>query len=414
VDASLVDGLWAGYDSFCALGLDLDLTRGKPSAEQLDLSEALLSLPGPGIHHDGCGTDIRNYGGLDGLPELRAIFAELLGVPVEQLLALGNASLTLMHDALAYACLWGVPGSPRPWGREPIKFLCPTPGYDRHFALCEAFGIEMIAVPNLPDGPDVEAVAALAVADPDIKGLWVVPTYANPDGSTISEDAARRLAAMPTAAPDFRIFWDNAYFAHHLTAVETPTVNILALAAAAGNPDRPLLFASTSKMTFPGAGVAFFAGSPANATWYRQHLSKQAIGPDKVNQLRHVMFLRDANGVRAHMRRHREILAPKFAAVDRALTERLGAPGSSGATWTRPRGGYFVSLDVLPGTAGRVVELAANAGVALTPAGSTHPYGRDPLDSNIRLAPSMPPLPEVEQAMKVVALCVALAAAEAN
>ncbi|GAB2470808.1 aminotransferase class I/II-fold pyridoxal phosphate-dependent enzyme [Xylanimonas ulmi] len=413
--ASLPDlpALREQYAALQALGLALDLTRGKPSAEQLDLAEPMLALPGEGAHTDASGVDVRNYGGLDGLTGLRQIFGELLDVPVAQLLALGNASLTLMHDAIAYAHLWGVPGSPRPWGREEtVKFICPVPGYDRHFSVCEAFGVEMVTVPMTPDGPDAEAVAALVADDPAVKGLWVVPTYANPDGAVVSEAVARRLVSMPTAAPDFRIFWDNAYALHHLTANETKTANVIDLAAQAGNPDRPLMFASTSKVSFAGAGVAFLAGSPANIAWYKRHLAVQSIGPDKINQLRHLLFFGSAEGVRAHMRKHREILAPKFAAVDRVLTERLGDTGV--ATWTQPQGGYFISLDVVPGTAARVVELAKGAGIALTPAGATFPYGRDPRDANIRLAPSMPPLAEVEQAMDAVATCVLLAAAEAQ
>ncbi len=412
--AALADQLPALREQYAALqdlGLKLDLTRGKPSAQQLDLAEPMLALPGVGVHTDADGVDVRNYGGLDGLPQLRRIFAELLDVPVDQLLALGNASLTLMHDTMAYAFLWGVPGSAQPWGREPqVKIICPVPGYDRHFAVCEAFGIEMVTVPMTPDGPDAEAVAALVADDPTIKGLWVVPTYANPDGAVVSEAVARRLVSMPTAAPDFRIFWDNAYALHHLTQNETKTANAIDLAAQAGNPDRVMMYASTSKITWAGAGVAFLASSPTNVAWYKKHLGVQSIGPDKVNQLRHALFFESAEGVRAHMRKHRDILAPKFAAVDRILTERLGDLGV--AHWTAPQGGYFVSLDVVPGTAARVVELAKGAGIALTPAGATFPYGKDPQDSNIRLAPSMPPLAEVEQAMDAVATCVLLAAAE--
>ncbi|MFP3714003.1 aminotransferase class I/II-fold pyridoxal phosphate-dependent enzyme [Puerhibacterium sp. TATVAM-FAB25] len=409
--AAALPELRARYEELRSRGLRLDLTRGKPSAEQLDLAEPLLALPGEGVHTDADGTDVRNYGGLLGLPQLRRMFAELLDVPVDQLLALGNASLTLMHDAIAYAMLWGVPGGTEPWSRGPVKFVCPVPGYDRHFALCEAFGIEMVTVPMTPDGPDAEAVAALVAADPTIKGLWAVPTYANPDGAVVAEAVARRLVSMPAAAPDFRIFWDNAYAIHHLTEDEVKTANAIDLAAEAGNPDRVLMFASTSKVSFAGAGVAFFASSPANVAWYTDHLKYQSIGPDKVNQLRHALFFGSAEGVREHMRRHREILAPKFRAVSEILAERLGDQGV--ASWTEPRGGYFVSLDVVPGTASRVVELAKGAGIALTPAGATFPYGKDPDDRNIRLAPSMPPLDEVRVAMDGVATCVLLAAAEA-
>ncbi len=400
------------YAELQARGLRLDLTRGKPSAEQLDLAEPLLALPGEGVHTDDSGTDVRNYGGLDGLPQLRRIFAELLGVPVEQLLAQGNASLTLMYDTIVQALLFGVPGGERPWSREEqVTFVCPVPGYDRHFAICEELGIRMVTVPMTPDGPDAEAVAALVADDPTIKGMWVVPTYANPDGSVVSEAVARRLVSMRTAAPDFRIFWDNAYAVHHLTEHETKSANAIDLAAEAGHPDRVLMYASTSKVSLAGSGVAFVASSPANVAWFREHLAIRSIGPDKVNHLRHALFFRDADGVREHMRRHREILAPKFRAVVEILTQRLG--DASVATWNEPEGGYFVSVDVVPGTASRVVELAKAAGIALTPAGATFPYGKDPLDRNIRLAPSMPPLDEVRVAMDGVATCILLAAAEA-
>ncbi|MFY0405589.1 aminotransferase class I/II-fold pyridoxal phosphate-dependent enzyme [Solicola sp. PLA-1-18] len=410
--ADLLSRLREDYSALQARGLKLDLTRGKPSAEQLDLSDALLGLPGRGTVTDEDGVDVRNYGGLDGLPQLRRIFSDLLGVPVPQLLAANGASLTLMHDTIVYALLHGTPDSERPWSREEtVKFICPAPGYDRHFALCEEFGIEMVTVPMNADGPDAEAVAALVADDPAIKGMWVVPTYANPDGSVVSQEVAARLTSMPTAAPDFRIFWDNAYAVHHLTTEEAKTADALSLAAVAGNPDRVLLYASTSKITFAGSGVAFFGSSPANVAWYKQHLAKQSIGPDKVNHLRHAMFFGDADGVRAHMARHRAILAPKFEAVVAALESALGEHDV--ATWTTPVGGYFVSLDVVPGTAARVVALAKEAGIVLTPAGATYPYGQDPQDTNIRLAPTFPPLEEVQVAVDGVATCVLLAAAEA-
>lgn len=399
------------YEEQCSRGLRLDLTRGKPSAEQLDLSNALLTLPGAGVTHDETGVDVRNYGGLEGLPALRRIFAELLGVPVTQLLAGGNSSLTMMHDTFVHAFLHGVPGSPRPWSREEVvRWICPVPGYDRHFAICESLGIEMVPVPMTPDGPDVDAVAALVALDPTIKGMWVVPTYANPDGAVVTEEVARALVQMPTAAPDFRILWDDAYALHHLTDDEVTSARAIELAAQAGAPDRVVLVASTSKITFAGAGVAFWASSPANVEWFVRHRSIASIGPDKVNQLRHALFFGDAEGVRAHMRRHRAVLAPKFAVVDEVLTDRLEEYGV--ASWSRPRGGYFVTLRTPPGTAARVVQLAADAGVVLTPAGAPFPYGRDPEDATIRLAPSMPPLPEVRAAVEVVATCVLLAAAE--
>lgn len=397
------------YAALQARELGLDLTRGKPSSAQLDLSDALLDLPTSTT--DATGTDVRNYGGLEGLAQLREIFAELLEVEKAQLICGGNSSLTMMHQALTYLLLWGGPGSERAWKDEPVvKFVCPVPGYDRHFSMLADFGIEMLTVPMHDDGPDVEAVAALVADDPAVKGMWVVPTYANPTGSVVSPDVARALMSMPTAAPDFRVFWDNAYALHHLGDDEVRSADALGLAAEAGNPDRPVMFASTSKITWAGAGVAFMAMSEANKAWFLQHLSMASIGPDKVNHLRHVQLFGDAEGVREHMRKHRALIAPKFAAVDAALTGTL--EGLEIAEWTRPTGGYFVNLDVLDGTATRVVELAKQAGIALTPAGASFPHGQDPRDRNIRLAPTFPPLEQVETAMAGVATCVALAAAE--
>ncbi|MBO1755473.1 aminotransferase class I/II-fold pyridoxal phosphate-dependent enzyme [Allobranchiibius sp. CTAmp26] len=399
----------AAYDDLVGKGLTLDLTRGKPSAAQLDLSEELLSLPRGHVAADG--TDVRNYGGLTGLAELRAIFAELLGVSAGQIVAGGNASLTMMSDTLLYHLFHGGVDSENPWGvEESVKFICPVPGYDRHFSLLEHYGVEMLTVPMTPDGPDVAAVRALVADDPSIKGMWIVPTYANPSGAVCTLEVASALAAMETAAPDFKIFWDNAYAFHHLTDDEAKSADILSLAEVSGHPHRPIVFASTSKITFAGAGVAFLAGSAETIAWYTGHLAKSSIGPDKVNHLRHAQFFGDADGVRAHMRSHRAIIAPKFEEVQRVLRERLG--GQDVATWNTPTGGYFVSLDVLDGTASRVVELAKAAGVALTPAGASFPYGDDPRDRNIRLAPTMPPLEEVTQAMQAVATCVLVAAAE--
>lgn len=403
------DAEQAAYDALVASGLKLDLTRGKPSAEQLDLADGLLRLPTTTTSPDG--VDTRNYGGLPGVRALREMFAELLGLEAEQLSAQGNSSLTLMKDVLSYLWIKGGVDSERPWGaEEKVRFVCPVPGYDRHFALTEWFGIEMVTVPMTADGPDAEAVAALVADDPTIKGMWVVPTYANPTGQVTSQEVAERLASMPTAAPDFKIFWDNAYALHHLTTEESKTADIVSLAAVAGNPHRPVVFASTSKITYAGAGVAFVGGSTETMAWYHRHLGLGSIGPDKVNQLRHLEFFGTVQGVRDHMARHRELLAPRFGEVQRILAERLAGLGV--ATWTQPDGGYFVSLDVLPGTASRVIELAAGAGVALTPAGSAYPYKRDPQDENIRLAPSFPVLEEVTGAMEAVATCVRLAAAE--
>ena len=398
------------YDALVDRGLKLDMTRGKPSPAQLDLSNELLSLPGEGNCWAADGTDCRNYGGLYGLPELREIFAPLLNVPVDQLIAGDNASLSIMHDTLVFCLLKGTVDSYAPWGRGPVRFICPVPGYDRHFALCEQFGIEMIPVPLGQQGPDLDQVRELVAEDPAVKGIWVVPTYANPNGAVYTEEVTRALLEMPTAASDFRMFWDNAYAVHHLTDVETPALDVLRMAEVAGNPNRPFLFASTSKITFAGAGVSFFASSPANVAWYVMHLAKRTIGPDKVNHLRHARYLGSPDGVRELMRRHRDILAPKFTQISAILTKRLGE--HEVATWTTPDGGYFVSLDVADGTAARVVDLARAAGIAMTAAGAAFPYGRDPRDRNIRIAPSFPSAEDVTTAIEGLATCVLLAATE--
>ena len=406
---AFLDELRAAYDALKAQGLKLDLTRGKPASAQLDLSDALLSLPTGAI--DAAGVDTRNYGGLEGIREIREMFADLLRVEPEQVVAGGSSSLVMMREVLTDLWLKGGVDSERPWSaEEKVTFICPVPGYDRHFTLLDWFGIDTVTVPMHDDGPDVEEVARLAGSDPSIKGIWIVPTYANPTGSIVTQEIAERLASMPTAAPDFKILWDNAYAFHHLTEAEAKSADILSLASAANNPHRPIMFASTSKITFAGAGVAFLAGSVETVKWYVGHLGKGAIGPDKVNQLRHAQFFGSPQGVRDHMARHREIIAPKFAEVQRVLSERLGGLGV--ATWTKPTGGYFVSLDVLDGTASRVVALAKEAGISLTPAGASFPQGDDPRDRNIRLAPTFPGLAEVAEAMDGVATCVLLAAAE--
>jgi len=400
----------ANYAKLQTEKLTLDLTRGKPSPEQLDLSQDLLSLPA-GEFRDAAGTDLRNYGGQQGLPELRAIFGELLGIPVANLLAGNNSSLELMHDVLTFALLYGTADSARRWVDEPVvKFLCPAPGYDRHFAMCQSLGVEMIPIAIGHDGPDVHAIAELVAADPQVKGMWVVPNYSNPTGVTISEEIARELVSMPAAAPDFRLFWDNAYAVHPLADTTEPSLDVLGMAVGAGNPNRPFVFASTSKITFAGGGVSFLGGSTANLDWYLKCAGKKSIGPDKINQLRHVKFFKNAEGVRAHMQKHRAILEPKFKLVLRILEDRLGA--SKVASWTDPKGGYFVSLDVLEGTAAHVVALAKDAGIALTPAGSAYPYGNDLDDKNIRIAPSFPSQPDLEKAMDGLATCVLLAATE--
>ena len=399
------------YAGLQAKKLALDLTRGKPAPAQLDLSNPLLSLPGDD-YRDSEGTDTRNYGGLHGLPELRAIFGELLGIPVQNLIAGNNSSLELMHDLVAFSMLYGGVDSHRPWGQEQdsIKFLCPVPGYDRHFAITETMGIEMIPVPMLSDGPDIGLIEELVAADPAIKGMWTVPVFGNPTGVTYSWDTVLRLVQMRTAAPDFRLFWDNAYAVHTLTHDFVRQVDVLGLAAAAGNPNRPYVFASTSKITFAGAGVSFLGGSLGNIAWYLQYAGKKSIGPDKINQLRHLRFFRDADGVRLHMRRHQQILAPKFALAAEILDQRLS--DSKIASWTDPKGGYFISLDVLSGTAKRTVALAKDAGIAVTEAGASFPYRKDPSDTNIRIAPTFPSLPDLRDAVDGLATCALLAASE--
>jgi hypothetical protein len=393
------DRLLAEYTELVGKGLSLNLTRGKPSSAQLDLANGLLALPGAdgGVGSDG--TDYRNYGGLNGLAGLRGIFAPVFGIPVPQLIAEGNSSLALMYQCVVDALLHGVPGGSQPWRDVPnIAFIAAVPGYDRHFAVCQELGIELISVPMTDEGPDVDAVRA-AAADPRVRGMWCVPTYSNPTGVTYSPAVVEALASMPTGAPDFRLWWDNAYAVHHLTGFETPSADILAITAAAGNPDRAFVFGSTSKITAAGAGVAFFGSSEANVAWYLRHMQFRTIGPDKVNQARHLRFLGDTDGLRAHMAKHRALIGPKFELVDRVLRAELA--GTAVAEWVNPQGGYFISLDVLEGCASRVIELAGKAGIALTPA-----------DRNIRIAPTFPPMDELETAVRALTLCVRLAEAE--
>ncbi|HJC59897.1 MAG TPA: aminotransferase class I/II-fold pyridoxal phosphate-dependent enzyme [Candidatus Dietzia intestinigallinarum] len=409
--ARLESQLAAEYDALAGENLALDLTRGKPSPEQLDLSERLLALPGEGDHTAGS-TDVRNYGGGAGLPELRAIFAELLGVGTDRVIAQDNASLSIMYDLLTFSMLFGTPDSGRPWKDEPqLRWLCPVPGYDRHFGITEALGIEMVPVPLGPTGPDMDEVERLVAEDPSIKGIWCVPIFSNPTGAVYDDHTVSRLARMATAAPDFRVIWDNAYVVHTLTTDFPKVPDVDTLAAEAGHPNRFLQVCSTSKITFAGAGVSFLSASAANLDWYLGHTSIRTIGPNKVNQLAHARFFGDAEGVRAHMLRHRQSVAPKFEAADAALTRRLGEYGI--ASWTMPEGGYFIDLEVVDGTATETVRLAKGLGVALTPAGSAYPYGNDPDDRHIRLAPTLPPLAEVEAAMDVVGLCALLAACRA-
>jgi DNA-binding transcriptional MocR family regulator len=399
---------------YCALqerGLALDLTRGKPSPQQLDLSNQLLSLPGTEDFVAENATDVRNYGGLQGLSEARRLFSSLLEAPPEQIVVANNASLAMMHDIIAFTLLKGGCEGSEPWSQQgDIAFLCPVPGYDRHFKICEDYGIRMIPVRLKDDGPEMDEVEELVAADPSIKGMWCVPKYSNPTGAVYSDSVVERLAAMTTAVKDFRIFWDNAYAVHHLTEEQVSIANLLERSAAHGYANRIFVFASTSKITLAGAGLAAMAASQPNVQWLLARLTPRTIGPDKVNQLRHVRFLKNKEGIAALMEKHRQLLAPKFEAVLTTFEAELSA--LSDVSWTKPKGGYFISLEVSPGCAKRVVALARNAGVVLTPAGATHPYGNDPEDRTIRIAPSYANLPEVQQAAQAVALCVRLAAAE--
>ena len=398
------------YEALKARNLNLDLTRGKPSSEQLDFSNELLELPGRENYTDSSGTDVRNYGNLKGIADIREIWGELIGVNPENLYAGDSSSLNIMFDLISWSYTFGNNDSERPWREEEtVKWICPVPGYDRHFAITEKFGFEMVNVPMLEDGPDADAIAELA-KDPAVKGVWVVPMYSNPTGATVSEEVARKLATMETAAPDFRIVWDNAYAVHTFKDDFPPIIDVLSIAAEAGNPNRCWVMSSTSKITHAGAGVAFFASSTENLDWYASIAGIRGIGPNKINQLAHAKFFGDADGVRDVMRKHAQSLAPKFEAVLEILQNRLGEYNV--ARWTEPEGGYFISLDVVDGTATRVWELAKEAGISLTKAGSAFPHGKDDNDRHIRLAPSLPPLDEVRTAMDGVATCVLLAALE--
>lgn len=396
-------------------GLALDMTRGKPSPEQLDLSAPLFEH----VTSTDClaadGTDCRNYGVLEGLPEARALFSHYFEVTPQETLVGGNSSLALFHDYIVQAVLRGVPGGSRPWSQERPKVLCPVPGYDRHFTILDRYGIEMVLIDMDADGPDVESVARLVRQDESIKGILCVPRHSNPTGVTYSDETVAALAQMKTAAADFRIFWDNAYAVHHLVDSPRPLANVLALCQKASHPDRVVMFGSTSKITLAGAGVALFAASEQNIAAVRKNLFVQTIGPDKLNQLRHVRFFRDFAGVEYHMKKHAQILRPKFEVVLKTFEERLGGLGV--ASWTEPEGGYFISVDTLPGRASRLVELAAAAGVKLTPAGATYPNGHDPLDRNLRLAPTFPSLDDLKVATELfcdVLLLASLEAAEAD
>ena len=399
------------YDALKAKGLKLNLTRGKPSSAQLDLSTELLSLPGSSDYVAEDATDCRNYGVLQGLAEARRLFSGITGATPEQVVVANNSSLALMHDTVVYSLLKGTCDSATPWSKQgEIAFLCPVPGYDRHFKICADYGIRMIPVQLKENGPDMDQVERLVAQDASIKGMWCIPKYSNPTGTVYSDAVIEHLAAMKTAAPDFRLYWDNAYAVHHLTDERIEIANIIELCVRNGNPSRPFVFASTSKITLAGSGLALFAASKDNVKWLLARLTPRTIGPDKLNQLRHVRFLKNETGIMELMNRHRALIAPKFQKVLDIFDENLARVPN--VSWTKPKGGYFISLDVPIGCAQRVVALAKDAGIELTPAGATYPYGKDPDDRTIRIAPTFPELAEVAQAAEGVALCVLLATAE--
>lgn len=399
----------AEYERLRSLHLSLDMSRGKPGFDNMDLSEKMFDLVGNDTGFKNIsGIDCRNYGGLDGLAELKNLFAELLELSPDQIIVGGNSSLNMMFDTIAQGMTHGMGGEP--WGRqEGLKFLCPVPGYDRHFAITEYFGFELIPVPTTSEGPDMDTVEEL-VRDEKVKGIWCVPKYSNPEGITYSDAVVKRMAALKPAAGDFRIFWDNAYVVHDLYDEGDSLLNIYDECVKAGNPDLPIIFTSTSKITFPGAGVAAEAASPNNVAMLKGRMKFQTIGPDKLNQLRHARMFRTAADVYTHMKRHADILRPKFDAVLSALNSQLAPTGI--ARWTEPKGGYFVSLYVPKGCAKRVEELCANAGMILTPAGATYPYGIDPEDSNLRIAPSYPSVEEIKKASEVLCTAVKYASLE--
>lgn len=403
------EALENAYAKYKAMNLNLNMARGKPGPHQMDLAMELLKMAD---YTAADGSDARNYGNLEGLPEARNLFAGVMGVAPDEVFVGGNSSLQLMYNLVAIGFMFGYPESTCPWSQvEKRKFLCPVPGYDRHFAITEEMGFEMIPVPMSPNGPDMDMVEKLVAEDDSIKGIWCVPQYSNPDGYTYSDETVRRFAAMKTAAPDFKIFWDEAYIVHHLTeeVIETPV--LLEESKQYGNENRVFMFTSTSKITFPGAGVSALACSEASMKYICKRFSSMIISYDKMNQLRHVRYLKNKAGVLAHMAKHRRRLVPCFNAVLDTFKHELSPCGDI-AHWTKPKGGYFISLYVMPGCAKRVAERCKDCGLTLTGAGSAYPCGKDPQDSHLRIAPTYPSLTEVETASELMAICVRLAAAE--
>ena len=404
------DKVSAEYESWKAKGLKLNMARGKPSKQQLDLVSGILTALTSAEECVDSGVDARNYGELKGLESARKLFADILGCKTSQVFAGGNSSLQLMYDTVSKAYTHGLLHSEKPWGKlDRVKWICPVPGYDRHFKVTESFGMELLSVPMTETGPDMDRVEQL-IRDPEVRGMWNVPKYSNPTGITYSLETIHRLAAMKPAAPDFMLMWDNAYCVHELEGDFVPFPDILSLCAEYGNGDMVYEFASTSKITFPGAGIACGAVSEANVEYFKNLLNIQIISYDKMNQLRHVRYLKDKETTLALMRRHAAILGPKFRTVEQELDRHLAPWGI--ASWSHPKGGYFVSLDAMPGTARRALELCRDAGVTMTAAGATFPYGVDPQDSNIRIAPSLPPVHELEQAIAILCDCLRMAALE--
>ncbi len=396
------------YNSYKAMGLKLDMSRGKPGADQLELTNEMLDPALLGNCKASNGFDVRNYGILDGIPECKQLFADILGVKPDNTIVFGNASLTIMYDYIAQCMLFGC--GAEPWSKQgAIKFLCPVPGYDRHFSILEHFGIEMINIPTDENGPDMNLIDSL-IADEKVKGIICVPMYSNPSGNTYSHETVRRFAALKPAAKDFRVIWDNAYCVHHINDEHDSLLNIFDAAKEFGSEDMFIEVTSTSKITFPGAGVAALAASDANIAAIKSRMTVQTIGYDKINQLRHANYLKNLDGVKAHMQRHADILKPKFDAVLDAFDEKLAGKGI--AEWTKPNGGYFISLDVYGGCAKRTVQLCKEAGVTLTGAGATFPYGKDPEDKNIRIAPTFPSRDELCKAVEILCLCVEISAIE--